>query len=143
MSQQLTFGYLSYIFPDPGATIPSTTQQTSAIASQVGSLLTACMLSGVYATPPTTQTGSTYTVGSTDFSIIANASGTLTLTLGTPTAGRILFVKTIAAHTVVSASSNIIPQDGSSATTAILAATAGKYAWLQYDGSNWQVLASN
>jgi len=32
---------------------------------------------------------------------------------------------------------------GGSAAAAILAATAGKYAELQSDGSNWQIMSAN
>jgi hypothetical protein len=100
---------------------------------------------GGTATPPNTQTGSTYTVGTADFSIIANASGTLTLTLPSPglSFGRLLWVRTIAAQTVVSAGSNVVPLVGGSAGTAILAGTAGKWALLQSDGTNWQIMAGN
>jgi hypothetical protein len=57
------------------------------------------------------QTGSTYTVSATDVVVVANASGTLTLTLPSAASypGRVLWVKTVAAQTVVSASSNVIP----------------------------------
>lgn len=104
------------------------------------------LAAGGLATPPVTQAGSTYTVGSTDYSIIANnAGGTLTLTL--PSAGssngRVILIRTIQAQTVVSASSNVVPLVGGAAGTAILAATAGKWAELQSDGTNWQIMAGN
>ncbi len=89
------------------------------------------------------QTGSTYTVAATDYFINANRAGTITLTLGTATNGRIIKVRTIQAQTVVSASSNVVPLAGGSAGTAILAGTAGKWAELMGDGSNWQVIAGN
>jgi len=94
---------------------------------------------------PDTQTGSTYTVSATDYDIIINASGTCTLTLPTASTsvGRTLIVRTIAAQTVVSASSNVVPSAGGSAGTAILAATAGKWARLVSDGTNWQIMAAN
>jgi hypothetical protein len=92
---------------------------------------------------PNTQTGSTYTLLSTDDYLIINASGTCTLTLGTATAGKMFTVKTIAAQTVVSASSNVVPQATATAGTAILAGTAGKWATLVGDGTNWVIMASN
>jgi hypothetical protein len=52
-------------------------------------------------------------------------------------------VRTITANTVVSASSNVVPAAGGAAGTAILSATAGKWAYLVYDGSSWQIQASN
>lgn len=91
----------------------------------------------------TTQTGATYTVGASDYSIIANRAGTVTLTLGTPTIGRTLLIRTIQAQTVVSATSNVVPIAGGSATTAILSATAGKYALIQWDGIAWQIMMAN
>lgn len=94
---------------------------------------------------PTTQTGATYTVATTDTYIIANASATQTLTLPAAASftGRRLVVKTIAAFTVVSASSNVVPQAGGAAGTAILAATTGKFAELISDGTNWVIFAAN
>ena len=56
--------------------------------------------------------------------------------------GREVMIKTIAAFTVVSASSNIVPLIGGVAGTAILAATAGKWATLVSDGTNWIVMAA-
>ncbi len=95
--------------------------------------------------PITTQTGSTYTVLTTDSSLIANFAGTITYTLPTASSftGRVLRIRTITANTCISASSNVVPMVGGSAGTAILAATAGKWADLQSDGSNWQIMAGN
>lgn len=84
-------------------------------------------------------------VSSTAYSVIANKAGTLTLTLPSAASypGRLLRVKTITANTVVSASSNVVPLVGGAAGTAILAATAGKWADLQSDGTNWIIMAGN
>ena len=88
---------------------------------------------------PVTVTGATYTMLATDSSLIINASATCTVTLLAPATypGRILNIKTVAAYTVVSAGSNVVPVASTSAGTAILAATAGKWALLQSDGTNW------
>ena len=88
---------------------------------------------------PVTVTGATYTMLATDSSLIINASATCTVTLLAPATypGRILNIKTVAAYTVVSAGSNVVPVESTSAGTAILAATAGKWAMLQSDGTNW------
>lgn len=93
---------------------------------------------------PTTKTGN-YSLAETDTSLIFNGSGTITLTLQAASSyrGRLLFVKTIAAQAVNSASSNVVPLAGGAAGTAILAATAGKWAILQSDATNWQIMASN
>lgn len=94
---------------------------------------------------PTTVTNATYSQTNVESSIIANRAGTVTLTLLSPITfpGKILDVRTIQAQTVVSATSNVVPIVGGAATTAILAATAGKWARLQSDGTNWQIMASN
>lgn len=80
-----------------------------------------------------------------DKSIICNFAGTVTLTL--PSAvnnpGKTLYIRTITVNTVVSASSNVVPSVGGAAGTAILAATAGKWAKLRSDGTNWQVECAN
>jgi hypothetical protein len=57
--------------------------------------------------------------------------------------GNILRLKTTAAFAVNSASSNVVPLTGGAAGTAILAATAGKWCELVYDGTNWVIMAAN
>lgn len=95
-------------------------------------------------TSPVTKTTS-YSVGITDNSIIHNGAGSITATLPSAATypGRVLWMLTIAAQTVVSASSNVIPITGGAAGTAILTATAGKWARLQSTGSAWQITAAN
>lgn len=92
----------------------------------------------------TTKT-SNYSMVQGDGSLIFNGAGSLTLTLlsAASFSGRWLSVKTIAAQTVVSASSNVVPLAGGAAGTAILAATAGKWARLQSDGTNWVIMEGN
>jgi hypothetical protein len=95
---------------------------------------------------PVTVTASTYTVATTDNWIITNNTSGVTLTLPAAASftGRILTVKTIAATgTVTSASSNVVPIAGGAAGTAILAATAGKFATLVSDGTNWVIMQAN
>jgi hypothetical protein len=98
---------------------------------------------GILVAPPRTIAAATGTLATADFDLIVNNAGTCTLTLGTATAGRTIYIRTITANTVISASSNIVPAAGGAAGTAILAATAGKWAKLVGDGSNWQIQASN
>lgn len=108
--------------------------------------MTSALFQSFTQTVPNTQTGTTYSVVSTDYSIIANNStATLTLTLLSAALypGQILNIKTTQNQTVVSASSNVVPLIGGAAGTAILSATAGKWAQLQSDGSNWIILAGN
>jgi hypothetical protein len=77
--------------------------------------------------------------------LIANFAGIQTLTLPTASSftGRQITVKTITANTVVSNASNVVPQTTATPGTAILAATAGKWARLVSDGSNWIIMESN
>lgn len=89
-----------------------------------------------------TETTAARTVSLTDKFIICNRAGTITLTLPNPaTYPNFEFnVRTITANTVVSASANVVPLAGGAAGTAILAATAGKWADLRSDGTNWLIV---
>lgn len=90
-------------------------------------------------------TGATHTVSATDRYLIFNGSGAITVTLPDAASwpGRELFVKTIAAQAVNSASSNVKPAATNTAGTAILAGTAGLSAHLVSDGSHWVVIGSS
>lgn len=93
---------------------------------------------------PVTKTGN-FTLAATENWIICNGTGSITVTLPAASSwtGRELTIKTIAAQTVVSASSNVVPLNSATAGTAILAATAGKFATLVSDGTNWVIMAAN
>jgi hypothetical protein len=93
---------------------------------------------------PVTKTSS-FTLGNAENWIVCNGTGTITVTLPAASSwiGREVMLKTIAAFTVVSASSNVVPINTASAGTAILAATAGKWATLVSNGTNWVVMQSN
>jgi hypothetical protein len=93
---------------------------------------------------PVTKTSS-FTLGIAENWIICNGTAIITATLPTASAwtGREIMIKTIAAFTVVSASSNVVPLAGGAAGTAILAATAGKFATLVSDGTNWIIMQAN
>ena len=96
-------------------------------------------------TAPVTATAN-YTVTATDTYIINNkAASSMTLTLPTASTqtGREITIKTIVAFTVISASSNVVPAASATAGTAILAATAGKFARLVSDGTNWVIMDNN
>ena len=87
---------------------------------------------------PVTKTGN-FTLAATENWLIINQAATTTVTLpaasGFP--GREVMFKTIQAQTLVSASSNVVPRAGGAAGTAILAATAGNWATIVSDGTNW------
>lgn len=88
---------------------------------------------------PKTVTAVTYTVLDSDLYITFNCAASCTVTL--PSAadwvGRELAFRTIAAFTVISASSNVYPRTSNTAGTAILPATAGANSRLVSDGTQW------
>ena len=92
---------------------------------------------------PVTKTAS-FTLGANENEVICNGSASITVTLPAASAwvGRRVRIKTIAAYTVISASSNVAPLTSATAGTAILAATAGKWAELVSDGTNWITMAA-
>lgn len=93
---------------------------------------------------PVTKTAS-FTLGDTENFVICNGGASIAITFPTASAnvGRVVVVKTIAAQTVVSASSNVLPLASSTPGTAILAAAAGNWAILVCDGTNWVEMAAN
>lgn len=93
---------------------------------------------------PVTKTGN-FTLAANEQFVVCNGSASITATLPSAAAfpGRRVVIKTIAAYTVISASSNVAPIDSATAGTAILAATAGKWAKLVSDGTNWVIMAAN
>ena len=93
---------------------------------------------------PVTKTAS-FTLGATENFIVCNGSGTITVTFPTASAntGRVVWIKTIAAQAVSSASSNVQPLNSATAGTAILANTAGKYAVLVCNGTDWVIMDAN
>lgn len=124
-------------------TSSGTAPQWSTSLNLSGSV-TATQFNGLFVgTGPVTVSGSTYSVGSTDVWIINNyASGTMTITLPTASSwtGRCLRIQNYQAQNVVSASSNVVPQAGGSAGTAILTNIAGNWATLVSNGTNWVIM---
>jgi hypothetical protein len=94
---------------------------------------------------PVTKTAD-FTVAVTDHWLINNKSGsscTVTLPSAASFTRRQIKITNYQAQTVVSASSNVVPITGGAAGTAILAATAGKWATMVSDGTNWVVTEAN
>lgn len=88
---------------------------------------------------PVTKTAN-FTVAAGETWLINNKSGsscTVTLPSASTNTGRVLHFQNHQAQTLVSASSNVVPLAGGSATTAILEAVAGANATLVSDGTNW------
>lgn len=87
-----------------------------------------------------------FTVAATENWLINNKSGstcTVTLPSAASSSGRIIRIQNYQTQTVVSASSNVVPLGGGAAATAILAATAGKWATLVSDATNWIIMEGN
>ena len=91
----------------------------------------------------TVSSTSNYTVVTDDFEIILNRATNITLTLPTPAIwpDRELFIKTIQAVTVDSATSNVAPIGDSALSTPILPATDGAWARLRCNGTNWIIMS--
>lgn len=95
---------------------------------------------------PVTKTASFSLAENETFVICNGASANVTVTLPAAniSAGRVVALKNLSAtYTVISASSNVKPRTSNTAGTAILAASAGAWATLVCDGSDWVVMAGN
>ena len=93
-------------------------------------------------TAPVTKTAN-FTLADTDSWVINNKSGsTCTVTLPAPSAyiGRQVVFKNMQPQLLVSASSNVVPIDNTSAGTAILLDVVGNSATMVSDGSNWVIM---
>ena len=100
-------------------------------------------LGALFTTAPVTKTAD-FTVADTETVIINNKSGSAcvaTLPSATHWSGRLLLMKTTQAQALNSASSNVVPKAGGAASTAIATGTAGNWALLVSDGTNWVVMA--
>ena len=106
----------------------------------VGSLQS---LGALFTTAPVTKTAD-FTLADTETVVINNKSGSAcvaTLPSAALNAGRILLMKTTQAQALNSASSNVVPKAGGAAGTAIATGTAGNWALLVSDGTNWVIIA--
>ena len=92
-------------------------------------------------TVPVTVTAD-FTVGTSNWYINNKTGSTCTVTLPTASTwpGRYLTFQNYQAQTLVSASSNVVPQAGGAASTAILLAVAGNWATMVSDGTNWVIM---
>ena len=95
--------------------------------------------------PPAIKTAS-FTLGANENYVIcegAAANVTVTLPAASSAPGRVVVIKNLSAtYTVISASSNVKPIGSNTAGTAICAASAGAWALLVSDGTNWVTMAS-
>lgn len=100
-------------------------------------------LGALFTTAPVTKTAD-FTLADTETVIINNKSGSAcvaTLPSAALWSGRLLLMKTTQAQALNSASSNVVPKAGGAAGTAIATGTAGNWALLVSDGTNWVVMA--
>ena len=105
---------------------------TAAITAAISAALSA----------PVTKTAD-FTVADNETWLINNKSGsTCTVTLPSASAysGRYLTFKNLQAQTLVSATSNVVLIDSTTAGTAILLAVVGNWATMVSDGTNWIIM---
>jgi len=119
-----------------GSSVRVTTSQVAALGTTIVGPLTL--------KAPSTIAAATYSQSASDASLIISTTN-CTITLLTPSScsGQILFVKNITNNSLTSASSNVVPLGSATAGTAILSATAGKFAMLQSNGTNWVIMMAN
>jgi len=93
---------------------------------------------------PVTKTGD-FTLADTENWLIVNKGSSCTVTLPAASSwtGREFTIKVITAHTVVSASSNVVPRNSATAGTAILTNVAGSWATLVSNGTNWVIMCGS
>lgn len=106
----------------------------------VGSLQS---LGALFTTAPVTKTAD-FTLADTETVVINNKTGSAcvaTLPSAALWSGRLLLMKTTQAQALNSASSNVVPKAGGAAGTAIATGTAGNWALLVSDGTNWVIMA--
>jgi hypothetical protein len=82
-----------------------------------------------------------FTVGAGEYNFNVTGTATVTVTLPTATAGRTINIVNKAAFAINSASSNVYPRTSNTLGTAICAASAGSWATLVANGTNWYIMA--
>lgn len=139
MSSGVTTNYsLHYPLPTDPVNVAGDVQQ---LATDVDTAL----LNKTSTSAPAIKTAN-FTVGSSEYWLINNKAGSscvVTLPAASANVGKQIVIKTLQAQTVVSVSSNVVPLTSTTAGTAILAATAGKWATLVSNGSNWVIMQAN
>jgi hypothetical protein len=98
---------------------------------------------GGFGTTYATTSSTTYQVPVGACRIVFTGAGASVFTLVAATSGRELLITNQTANAITSASANVVPIAGGSATTAILAGNVGKWVLLVGNGSDWQIMAAN
>jgi hypothetical protein len=129
-----------------GGTTPALTLSTTitGILKGNGTAISAAIANTDYqgVAAPVTKTAD-FTVANGEIWYINNKTGstcTVTLPAASSWSGRQLSFKNLQAQTLVSASSNVVPIDSTSAGTAILLGVVGNWATMVSDGTNWVIM---
>jgi hypothetical protein len=95
--------------------------------------------------PYQSVTGSSASITTASTWIVVNHAGTVTLTFPSASAstGTEFHIKTITNNAVNSNDNNVVLLAGGSAQAGILSATAGKWATIVSDGTNWVIMQAN
>jgi hypothetical protein len=102
-------------------------------------------ITGLRRAAPVTKTAD-FTLADGEDYLINNKAGSAcvaTLPAAASYSGRVVTFKTVQAFAINSASSNVVPRAGGAAGTAIVSGTAGNWAELVSDGSNWVIMAGS
>ena len=125
---------------------PSSANLAAALTDETGTgpnvFGTAPTITGLRRAAPVTKTAD-FTLGDAEDYIINNKAGSacvVTLPAASSYTGRVVMMKTIQAQAINSASSNVVPLAGGAAGTAIVSGTAGNWAELVSDGTNWIIM---
>jgi hypothetical protein len=125
---------------------PSSANLAAALTDETGSgvavFATAPTITGLRRAAPVTKTAD-FTLADAEDYIINNKAGSTcvaTLPAASSYTGRVVVMKTIQAQAINSASSNVVPIAGGAAGTAIVSGTAGNWAELVSDGTNWIIM---
>lgn len=128
---------------------PSSANLAAALTDETGSGVavfgTAPTITGLRRAAPVTKVAD-FTLADAEDYIINNkpaAACVVTLPAAAPYSGRVVTFKTVQAFAINSASSNVVPRAGGAAGTAIVSGTAGNWAELVSDGSNWVIMAGS
>jgi hypothetical protein len=125
-----------------GYTLANLTASNGITITNAAGSITVARSGASFSSAPVTATAN-YSVTATDSWIINNKSGssmTVTLPTASSNTGRELTIQNYQTQTVISASSNVVPQGGGAAGTAILAASVGDSVTLVSDGTNWVMM---
>lgn len=142
---EYTLDGTNFVVFNAAGSLTGTTLASNVVTSSLTSTgtLTSLTVNGpVSRGAPVTKTGN-FSLGSNENNVICNGTASITVTLpaASGATGREVLIKNTAAFTVISNASNVVPRAGGAAGTAILAATAGSWARLVSDGTNWIIMA--